>query len=198
MNIQTIIKDHSLWLTGTGGKCANLQGANLYGANLQGADLQDADLQRANLFGANLEGANLFGANLEGANLQRANLQRANLYDANLQRANLKNTCLDPENTPTGADSSFQVEGEYILGYRTEKAGHIDKYRVGQFYSADFFSTSSTDCHPGLFLWPTLAYARAFSGDVPMIKVRTRAGDVHKAGGKYRCRWFEVLELLDN
>lgn len=57
MNINSILRNHKLWIDSEGkeGEQANLKGADLEGANLFGADLR----------GANLEGANLIGADLE-------------------------------------------------------------------------------------------------------------------------------------
>jgi hypothetical protein len=119
--------------------------------------------------------------------------ERANLYGANLSGANLSKTVLDPKNKPNSETAGFVEDDGFIVGYRTRKAGHIDKYRNDKFYSADWFSTCNTECHPGLYLWPTLKQARDFSGDVEFIKVRTKASEIHKAGSKYRCRWFEVI-----
>jgi hypothetical protein len=79
MNIEKILKEHSKWLNGKGGKKADLTGANLIDADLTGANLTDADLTGANLRGANLTGANLRGANLRGANLTGANLTGADI-----------------------------------------------------------------------------------------------------------------------
>ena len=167
LELQTILEKHKLWLQcEVGGERANLTGADLTRANLTGADLTGADLTRANLTWANLTGADLTG------------------------------TCLDPDNRPTGADDSFEIQNGYAIGYRTEIAGHIDRYRIGRFYSADFFSTSETECHPGLYLWPTLRQSIGYRGNVPMIKVRTRPEAIHKVGSKYRCQWFEVLEVI--
>jgi hypothetical protein len=42
-------------------------------------------------------------------------------------------------------------------------------------------------------LWPDIEKAKAFSPDEELIKVRTKAEDVHKAGTKWRCRWFQVV-----
>jgi hypothetical protein len=189
--LQTIIIEHRKWLCAEGGTRANLRGADLRDAVLCGADLRGADLCDADLCDADL-----CGTGLCGANLRRADLRGADLCGANLREANLRGTCLDPNNTPNGADDSFVRDDEYVIGYRTEKAGHIDQYRVGRFYSADWFSTADTECHPGLYLWPTLDAAYGYSGSVPMIRVRTRPECVHKAGTKYRCQWFEVLEVI--
>jgi hypothetical protein len=125
MNIEKILKEHSKWLNGKGGKKADLTGANLTeaelidanlrradltgadltGANLTGANLTEADLlwvnlrgadlTGANLRGANLRGADLTGANLRGANLRGADLTGANLTDADLTDANLRRTDID-------------------------------------------------------------------------------------------------------
>lgn len=92
--LMEIIEEHGKWLSGEGGKCANLSisdlmDANLSDANLSGANLMRADLRDANLSDANLNGANLMRANLMCANLSGANLSGANLMCANLMRANL-------------------------------------------------------------------------------------------------------------
>ena len=185
---------------------ADLSGADLYRANLIRANLTEANLSGANLSGANLSGANLYRAdllranliraNLTEANLLRANLTEANLLRANLSGANLHETCLDPDNKPNREITGFQKSKEgLVIGYRTQKAGHIDKYRVGQYYSADWFSTAETECHPGLYLWPTLEKSLDWS-NATTIKVRTREDMIHKAGNKWRCKWFEVLEIV--
>lgn len=88
--LKEILIQHKLWLTGEGGKRANLQEANLRGINLWRADLQEANLRGINLREANLQEANLWGANLHEANLRGANLQGVNLWGANLQGVNLQ------------------------------------------------------------------------------------------------------------
>ena len=183
---------------------ANLSGADLRGANLSGADLRIAYLCSANLCSANLSSAYLCSANLRiaylssanlsSADLSSADLSSADLSSANLSGANLSKTCLDPENAPNSPTGFEPIDGGFVVGYRTRKAGHIDKYRDGRIYSADWFSTADTDCHPGLYLWPTLQQAKDYTREnCEYIKVKTRQSDIHKAGGKYRCRWFEVI-----
>ena len=49
-----ILDEHEKWLTGEGGKRADLQGADLQGADLQWANLQGAYLQWADLQGEEL------------------------------------------------------------------------------------------------------------------------------------------------
>ena len=194
---------HAAYLRGADLREANLRGADLFGANLHRADLRGADLHEADLYGADLSGAillradlrwaDLSGADLSGADLRWADLRWADLCVANLYGADLRQTCLDPDNMPSGADDSFKRVRGYVIGYRTRKAGHIDQYRDGRYYSADVFSTDDTECHPGLYLWPTLALAKSWSPNEELIKVRTRPTEVHKAGSKWRCRWFEVI-----
>jgi len=185
-------------LRGANLRGANLRGAHLEGANLEGANMWGADLREAHLWGAHLEGANLEGANMWGADLREAHLWDAHLEDANLRGANLRgahlqNTCLDPENVPNGRVTAFERTPDgLIIGYRTRKAGHIDRYRVGRHYSADFFSTADTECHPGLYLCPTIEDARKHGEDI--IMVHTRPEHVHQAGKKYRCREFFVVK----
>ena len=202
---------------------ANLQGANLQGANLCKADLQEANLREANLQNSNLCEANLYEANLwradlqksnlwrvdlcevslreanlQGANLCKANLQWAdlrdtNLWQANLWGANLQYTCLDPDLFPNANTDGFTVDGDHIIGYRTRNARHIDKYRDGQAYNADWFSVADTECHPGLYVWPTIDDTRGWSPQVELIAVRIHPKDLHKAGNKWRCRGFVVI-----
>jgi hypothetical protein len=190
--LSKILADHNTWLAD------RTRGAR---ANLQNANLQDA-----NLYDANLQYANLQYANLQNADLQNANLQDANLYDADLQGANLQGTCLDPVNIPYCPREDFQYDADgYAIGYRTEgtPAMCVGAYSVGQKYTANIFSTASTECHPGLYLWPTLEQATAYRKDMhpveyaQMIKVKTKLEAIHKTGTKYRCKWFEVVERIE-
>lgn len=143
---------------------------------------------------ANLDGASLGGANLRGANLDGASLDGASLFGANLYGASLGDTCLDPDNKPNADVAGFRhrKDGRYVVGYRTRKAGHIKEYKNGRHYSADWFSTADTECHPGLYIWPTLTDARCWSMN-SLIRVSVRVKDIHRAGDKWRCREFEVL-----
>jgi len=172
---------------------ANLSEADLSEANLSGANLSEADLRCANLRGASLSEADLSEANLSWANLSEADLSEADLSEANLRGANLRGTVLDLSNKPNANTDGFEQTDGFILGYRTRKAGHIDQYCDGRYYSADWFSTcEQTECHPGLYLWPTLQRAKEWS-DGEIIRVRTKPECVHRAGDKWRCQWFEVI-----
>ena len=84
IDVKQILENHQLWLTGKGGKKADLSDANLVGANLS-----RATLSRAILSGANLSNANLSDADLSDADLSGADLSCANLVGADLSRANL-------------------------------------------------------------------------------------------------------------
>ena len=107
--LNKILKEHKLWLTGEGGKRAdlsdsnlsntdlsntNLTYANLSDSNLSNADLWNTDLTSANLSNTDLTSVNLSNANLEQANLEHANLSNAYLMDADLSGADLKHTNL--------------------------------------------------------------------------------------------------------
>jgi len=191
--LDALLVEHAKWLRNDGGKRADLSWADLSWVNLSWANLSGANLSRANL-----SGANLWRADLSDANLSRANLSRADLWRANLFGCNVHLTVLDPDNTPNADVDGFERDGEYIIGYRTREAGHIDMYRDGRIYAADWFSTCTTECHPGLYLWPSLEQARDFSPCCSeFIRVRTKPADVHRAGTKWRCRWFEVLGKVE-
>ena len=203
-------------LTGADMTWANLAGADLMGANLTMAELVEANLIDANLLNATLLDANMMGANLTGANLTGSDLARANLIDANLTEANLMGanltgsdlaranltgatltgTCLDPSNEIPEADLSafMRDDAGNFIGYRTkiQRSMNGPAYQVGQTYVAPWFSTSSTGCHPGLYIQPLLPEDRK---GFEFVKVEI-LGRIHRAGDKYRCRSFKVLEIV--
>lgn len=100
IDIKQVLKEHQLWLTGRGGKRADLSGANLSDADLSCANLVGANLSRATLYNANLSDANLSGATLSGATLSGANLSGANLSNTNLTKTNLLAANLFEAKTP--------------------------------------------------------------------------------------------------
>ncbi len=165
-------------------------------AEENGANLRDAYLRGANLEGANLEDANLGGANLRGANLEGANLEDANLGGANLEDAYLIRTVFDPTLTPNRNADAFEeretIDGvEHVIGYRTKHSGiGGNDYEAGSTYKADVFSVCPiTECHPGLYLWPTIDAAKEWAGK-PLVKVWARVTDMHYVPKKWRCREF--------
>ena len=175
MGLKTIIEEHVKWIKDSNeGKRANLPGADLSGANLSRADLSWADLS----------GSFLRWANLSGADLSKANLSK---------------TCLDPENLiPEIEDSSIisaglEIDGEYVYGYRTKESQHVagTTYEVGV-YTAPWFSTDTTECHPGIYLASREWLGRNYIGK-KIVRCRTLRKDLHKAGEKWRTRRLEVL-----
>ena len=172
---------------------AYLQNACLQNADLRNADLRNADLWNADLWNADLRNADLRKADLRKADLRKADLRNADLRNADLRKADLRGTCLDPDLIPNGFCECFSRCGRYIVGYRTRKAGHIDKYRDGRTYTADIFSCCPvTECHPGLYVYPTAERVRReFDGEI--IRVYILPKDIHYAGNKWRCRMFEVI-----
>jgi hypothetical protein len=178
---------------------ASLAGADLTRASLADANLTRADLADANLIGANLADANLIGANLVGANLVGANLAGTCLADANLIGANLVGTCLDPVAMPSGTGGGWQsADAGWVRGWRTERSTMCgaQEYLPGHEYVAPWFSVSNTECHPGLYLWPTLEQAHTWGtehGSLNLVEVKARPEDIHRAGDKWRCRQFVVV-----
>lgn len=96
--LQKIIEDHALWLSGNGGKKADFRGMYLRDARLNGVNLSLANLEDADLTEANLEGVDLSSANLAEANLSKANLKKANLISANLARADMSRANMSDAN----------------------------------------------------------------------------------------------------
>jgi hypothetical protein len=148
-----------------------------------------------------LSGADLSEADLSGADLHGANLNVANLHGAILQGVDLKDTCLDPSNKPNGNVEGFEkdpADANFVFGYRTYRSTICgsQEYNPGE-YTAPWFSTSDTECHPGLYLWPNKVLAENWLQHNPcvekIIKVRALAIDVHKTDKKWRCKKFTVL-----
>jgi hypothetical protein len=89
-----ILEDHRRWVSGEGGKRADLCEADLGGTDLSGASLRDANLRSAYLRGASLSKADLRSVDLRDANLRNADLSGANLCEADLRSANLRGASL--------------------------------------------------------------------------------------------------------
>jgi len=126
IDVKQILENHQLWLTGKGGKKADLSDANL-----SRATLSRADLSCANLVGANLSRATLSRAILSGANLSNANLSNANLSDADLSDADLSGADLSCANL-VGADLS-----------RANLSGAKTPYPIYQFFIGKFNGVAS-------------------------------------------------------
>jgi len=190
-------------LSGTDLRWADLRWADLSGTDLTGADLTGANLAETNLSGADLSGADLTGANLLRSILYMADLTGANLTDTKLSGANLsgavtRGTVLDPVNTPNAEVSAFREIRDrnnttWCIGYRTSNSPNMSgpPYLAGELREAPIFSTAPTDCHPGIFVCPTLEDAKDWGDDV--VKVIFRPEECHRAGGKWRVRWLIVL-----
>jgi uncharacterized protein YjbI with pentapeptide repeats len=186
----------------------NLNQLDLFGADLQGADLYETNLTGAYLFGADLQGADLRGAylrwadlrwadltlaDLQGADLTEAKLQNTKLNMTNLTGANLTDTVLDPCNDPNGDSEEFELVGDHCTGYRSRRSlfAGDNTYEIGKTYTAPFFSTCDTRCHPGLYVCPTIDKARSYDADI--IEVSFDHKDLHRAGNKYRVKQFQVI-----
>jgi hypothetical protein len=150
--------------------------------------------KRANLRYADLSSANLSSANLNYANLRYADLSSANLRYADLRYADLNNTNLDPMVSPNGKIETFELidDDQWAIGYRTSNSPQMGgaNYTVGELKEAPIFSTSKMECHPGIFVLPTIEQAREWGDKV--VKVIFRPWECHRAGKKWRVRWLIV------
>lgn len=82
--LKSVLAAHQKWLSGEGGKRADLANADLRGADLRDAVFRGADLRGANLRSAVLCGADFCGADFRGAVLCGADLVGADLSGATL------------------------------------------------------------------------------------------------------------------
>ena len=162
------------------------------------------NMRWADLSGADLRWAVLEGANLEGAVLEGADLRWAVLRGAVLEGADLTGTCLDPA-APANEVWPGERDAEgHAIGYRSKRLGAVvGNHRdlsVGETVEAPVFSVADTECHPGLYMWPTLKQAEAWAKDwracgEAIVKVRVD-GKLHHAGNKYRYSKLTVLEEM--
>jgi hypothetical protein len=183
---------------------ADLSGARLAGAILTRAILTDADLTgailtRAELRRADLTGAGLRRAELSGAILTGADLTGAILAGADLTDARLSGTCLDPAAAPNADCAAFERAADgRCIGWRTSRGTCCGNqvYEVGQTYTAPVFSVAETECHPGIYLWPTRAQAEGWGREhdcAEVVEVRAAPEDIHHAGDKWRALKIEVV-----
>ncbi len=189
---------HALWWRGVdGGERANLSGANLCSADLSGANLSGANLCSADLSGADLRSANLRSADLSSADLSGADLRSADLRSADLRSANLSETILDSALPANKESSAFTRDPDGMaIAYRTRTSTHVGtfEYLDGEWYSAPVFSVCPlTECHPGLYVWPTIEAARAWQPGSEIIEVRCDPDWIHGVKGKWRVPRFVVV-----
>jgi hypothetical protein len=167
-------------------------------ADLSSADLSSTDLSSADLSYADLSSADLSYADLSSTDLSYANLSYANLSYANLSSANLNKTVLDPANTPNCIIDGFKAvpkQKGWVYGYRTRATSAAGlTLQDDRIYGTEVFSTSDTECHPGWYLWPSLAESKNYTqGPGPYVQVKARIIDIHKAGSKWRSRAIWVI-----
>jgi len=183
-------------LSGTNLSYSNLSYSNLSYSNLSHSNLSYSNLSHSNLSHSGLRGTDLRGTNLRYSNLSGTNLSGTDLRYSDLSGANLFSTCCDPQKEPNGDTSSFlERDGEWIVGYRTRATSAAGGFLVDdRIYGCEVFSVAETKCHPGWYLCPTYKSAKAWKNE-EIIKVRTRAKDIHKPaeGNAWRTRMIWVI-----
>lgn len=91
--VKIIFEEHRKWLSGEGGKRADLREHELCHKRLRAINLQKADLRGINFNGAYMKFANLRFADLRGAKLNKAYLWHADLRGSDLRGAKLDFSC---------------------------------------------------------------------------------------------------------
>jgi len=124
----------------------------------------------------------------------------ANLSGANLSGTKLSRTCLDPVLTAAARRLATLNRQRGIIGYRTATSQHVDDktYTPGHTVVANALSwNSATECHPGIYFYPTLEELRNRYPIQSVVKVYVRAGDyVPTAKGAFRAARIRVLETV--
>ena len=176
--LDKVLADHQLWLSGKGGQRADLRGADLQGASLQGASLRDASLRDASLRDASLRDASLRDASLRGADLRWANLQGANLRWANLQGANLRWANLQ------GADLRLaDLQGADLRGAKIDGVNADEK-------TSGFWSVCPEE---GSFT----AFKKLADGKIAKLLIPEHAKRSSATTRKCRCSEAYVVEIKD-
>lgn len=171
-------------------------GVRLSGADFTFEDLGEADISGSDLSGADFSRAYLKGATLAHSNLSGARLENASLIWTDFSKSNLTGTCLDPD-ARTNEEGDFDSDKDQLIGFRTinQRCMYGPDYRIGQTYTAPWFSVSSDKCHPGLYVCRSIADARKYGER--LIEVRfQRENNLHHALGRYRVREFFVVREL--
>ena len=201
------LESHKLWLSGKGGKRADLRLANLLDADLSGANLSWADLSGANLSWAYLSGANLSWADLSGANLSRANLSRANLSGANLSRANLSGADLSGAKgllqTTAFIAENFERTPDGYIAYKTfnsqYRAPDAWEIKPGSIIEETVNFDRCTECGSGINVAPLEWVRSHYKGDIWKVLIRWEwmcgVCIPYNTDGKIRCERVELLGI---
>lgn len=182
---------------------ADLSSSDMHLSIFVDTDFSHAQLGFCDLRQCVFDNCDFACARLHDTDLRWAKLDNSNLRGTDFTGAALQNTCLGPENRPNAGVEGFKIESEHVIGYRTQRPIHkYDIYKEGEEYKAPWFSTSTQECHPGLYLYPTVQHVIGFCESnritgYQIIKVRSLISDIHKAGKgpdyKWRTKKFTVI-----
>ena len=197
------LESHKLWLSGKGGKRADLRLANLLDADLSGANLSWADLSGANLSWAYLSGANLSWADLSGANLSRANLSRANLSRANLSGANLSRAKGLLQTTAFIAEN-FERTSDGYIAYKTfnsqYRAPDAWEIKHGSIIEETVNFDRCTECGSGINVAPLKWVQEHQKGEIWKVLIRWEwmcgVCIPYNTDGKIRCERVELVGIV--
>ena len=183
--LNEILKKHELWVTGKGGKqadlsdvdlrCADLTYANLRCADLSNADLSDVNLRYADLRFIDLSNGNLKGADLKHAKLTYADLSKANLSKANLKGADLKHAKLTYVKLK-GADLQDADLRDANLKYADLRYGNLE-YADLRFANLKYANLSNVNLRDA-----NLKYADLRYGNLEYVKT-----NIHTIGYNLAC-----------
>ena len=173
-----ILKSHKLWLSGKGGKRADLHGEDLHVA-----DLSRADLSRANLSGADLSGADLSLAYLIGANMSCA-------------KGLLQTTAFIAENFERTSDGYIAYK-TFNSQYRAPDAWEI---KHGSIIAETVNFDRCTECGSGINVAPLKWVQEHQKGEIWKVLIRWEwmcgVCIPYNTDGKIRCERVELVGIV--
>ena len=207
--LNKVLAAHKLWLTGNGGKRANLSGANLSEADLSWAKLSEADLSGAKLSGAKLSWAKLSWANLSEANLLEADLSWANLSEADLSGANLSGANLSGAegliSTVNFLEANFEHTPDGYIAYKAFNSVYAPpvawEIEAGAIIEENVNFNRCDSCGCGINVAPLEWVKKHYKGDIWKVLIRWEwlcgVCVPYMSNGKIRCERVELVEVVE-
>ena len=191
--------------------CMNFENCSMKGINLSTCRISSSILSGCDLTGANLRDtefyhSDIYDSTLNGADFTDSGTDDLSFYSCNrFEGVILKGTCYDPDiELPHVTDEQLKSIGltedpdnsQKVWGYRTFVSQyHGEKRYEAGGHIAPVFSTSSNECHPGIYIASREYLLNEFE-DRCHVRCWTLRKDLLIRGNKARTRKLVVTEVL--